>query len=131
MNHKIFIYAGIISILYGLFLKNELNHNWVEAKSIVTHVDVKGNVLKTLNGLNIDEIESHASVVYKIDDEIKKAKISVIRSQPVQVGNVIPVEYNENDRKRIKKKIPSYYWFLKFGVIMFFISFVIYRVESD
>lgn len=127
MNYRYFLYSGILSILYGFFLKNELNHNWVETKSIVKHVNVKDNVLKNVNGLNITEVESEAEVVYKIDNEVKETKVSVIKSQPVQVGNVIPIEYNENELKRIKKNIPSSNWFFSFGALLFIISFIIYK----
>ena len=127
MNYKVFIYCGILSIIYGEFLKNELNSNWIEVKSIVTNVEVKDNVLKNVNGINIAEVESHAYVVYKINDEVKKSFVSVVRSQPVQIGNIIPIEYNENDRKRKEKNIPSHTAFLQFGIVLFIIAIFAYK----
>ena len=126
MNHKHFLYSGIIAILYGFFLKYE-KPEWKKTKSIVTKVKVNDTVINNINGLEISEIQSNADVVYKIDNDIHTTNVSVTKNQPLQIGNTVPIQYNLNDIKRRDQNIPDKkYWFI-FGILMLFISLYLYK----
>ena len=131
MEHRYFIYTSIICLLYSYYLKNELKYNWKEVKSIVKHAKVNEPIMQLINGINVTEMESNADVIYKINNEIKTGNVNVTRSQPVQVGNVIKIKYNENDRKRLEKKIPSHQEFFTFGIFLLIIGTIIYLKNKD
>ena len=125
MKYKPFLYCSIISIIYGLFLRYQLTYNWKTCKSIVTNVKVNNSVINKVNGLNITEVESNADVIYKLNNNILKSNVSVIQSQPLQRGNIIPIRFNENDRNRIDKNIPDSSIFFAYGIILLIISIYI------
>ena len=126
MELKFFLYSGVCSIFYGVFLKCE-KEDWRSAKSIVTRIKVNNTVINNINGLEISEIESNADVVYKINDKIYTTNINVTKNQPLQIGNTVPLQYNLNKIKRSEKNIPNpKYWFL-FGIVLLVISLCIFQ----
>ena len=126
MEYKPFLYIGIFCLVYGLFLKNE-KEDWKTAKSIVTNVKINDTVINNISGLEISEIQSNADVIYKINDEIHKTNVNVTRNQPLQVGNVIPIQYNANDIKRNEQKIPQPKLWISFGIFLILIASYVYK----
>lgn len=126
MEYKPFLYVGLFCVFYAAFLKNE-KEDWKTVRSIVTNVKINDTVLNNINGLEISEIQSNADVVYKIDDSIHKTNVNVTRNQPLQVGNVVGIQYNANDIKRKEKKIPEAKYWGFFGVFLMLVSAYIYK----
>ena len=130
MNYKPFLYSAICVILYGVFLQYE-KPDWKTTKSLVTKVKVNNTVLNNINGLEISEIQSNADVIYKIDDSIHTTHISVTKNQPLQIGNIVPIQYNLNNLRRIENHIPDKkYWFL-LGISLLIISLYIYKTPDQ
>ena len=121
MEYKPFLYAGLICMIYAMYLKKE-KEDWKYTRSIVSSVKVNDTVLTQVGGLEISEIESNADVLYKINDELYENNISVTRNQPLQLGNVIPIKYNENYMKRQDKQIPDAKYFQNFGIMLLCIA---------
>ena len=122
MNYKSFLYAGIFTLVYSIFLIYE-KPELIKTKSVVTKVKQKNTVINNINGLDISEIQSNADVIYKVGDETYETNINVSKNQPLQIGNVIPIEYNRNEISRKEKGIPDYKYWILFTLIMFSISY--------
>ena len=121
MVFKEILIIGICFILYGTYILKQKG-NWIKTKSIVTKVENKNPIIRQNNGLSISECESVAEVKYKRENEYYTTMISAIKSQPLQIGNIIDIEYNENDINRIQQKIPSGQSFIAFGICLCSIS---------
>ena len=126
MNYKPFVYSGVFCIVYALFLKYE-TRDWVQTNSIVRNVKVNDTVLTEVNGLEISEIESNADVIYKIDNEIYTNNVSVVQNQPLQLGNVIPIKYDNNLIKRKEKGIPSTQYWYTLGATLLVIGLITWK----
>jgi len=131
MVFKEILIIGLCFITYGIYiLKRKVN--WIKTKSIVTKVDNKNTVIRQHNGLSITECESIAEVKYKRENEYFTTIVSTIKSQPIQIGNIIDIEYNENDIKRIKDNNPSGQSFIAFGTTLSIIAvYFIIKTNSE
>lgn len=125
LSYKPFILCGILFLSYGLFLKYEKN-NWINTKSIVRNVTSNDTIITEVNGLDISEIESNADVVYKINDDIYINNINVIKNQPLQLGNVIPIKYDKNIIDRKEKGIPNKKYWNTMGSIFIILGLYLY-----
>ena len=128
MNYKVFLYTGIFTFIYAVFLKYE-KPELVKVKSIVTKVKRKDTIINNINGLDISEIQSNADVIYKVDDDTYETNINITKNQPLQVGNVVPIEYNKNDIYRRDKGIPEPKYWICFSILMFGISYYLYKEQ--
>jgi hypothetical protein len=129
MNYKPFIYSGVFFLLYSIFLTNE-KQDWIYGNSIVTKVKVNDTVITEVNGLEISEIQSNADVIYKVNDDIYTSNISVTQNQPLQLGNVIPIKYDNNIVQRRAKGIPEIKYFTRLGLLFIIIGTYIYWKKS-
>jgi hypothetical protein len=129
MNHKLFLYIGIFTLCYGIFLKNE-KQDLICVKSIVKNVKRKDTVINNINGLEISEIQSNADVIYKLGDDVYETNINVTKNQPVQVGNVIDIQYNQNEVKRKEKGIPHYKYWISYSIIMLSFSLFTFKYPN-
>ena len=120
------MYIGMFCIFYGIFLKYE-KQQWINTNSIVTKVKVKDTIINNINGIEISEINSNADVIYKINDEIHQTNINVVKNQPLQIGNVIPIQYNNNDIKRKNQNIPHFKYWITYGCILLLIASYLYK----
>ena len=111
-------------MVYSIFLLYE-TPELIKTRSVVTKVKRKDTVINNINGLDISEIQSNADVIYKVDNETYETNINISKNQPVQIGNVIPIEYNKNEITRKKKGIPHHKYWIIFSIIMFLISYYI------
>lgn len=117
MVFKEILIIGLCFIIYGTYILKR-KENWITTKSIVTKVENKNPVIRQHNGLSITECESVAEVKYKRENEYFTTMISATKSQPLQIGNILDIEYNENDINRIQQKIPSGQSFIAFGICL-------------
>lgn len=106
------IFIGIVLLRYP--------PDWKSTDAIITKVKTNDTVINTRTGLA--EVESFAEVVYSVNNTLYKTKVNILKAQPVQVDNVISLEYDNNDIKRKLHRIPEPKQIIFYGICVFIIT---------